>query len=89
MGVRAGEGEAVVQLAPLGVDEGQRDAVAMTPIPPALATAEASPDSETPTPIPPCGIEWLAVMPIWGLRKGSGGTSPKYWSGSGRSEGGV
>src|SRR5574341_960038 len=29
-------------------------AQAMTPIPPALATAEASPDSATPTPNPPC-----------------------------------
>jgi hypothetical protein len=33
----------------------------ITPIPPSFATAEANPDIETHTPIPPCMIGSLAV----------------------------
>ena len=33
-----------------------RPADEITPTPPSLATAEASPDNEIPTPIPPCTI---------------------------------
>jgi len=36
-------------------------AVAIIPIPPSLATAEARPDREIPTPIPPCIMGSLAV----------------------------
>ncbi len=38
----------------------------MTPIPPSDATAEASPESDMPTPMPPCTMGTVAVrFPIF------------------------